>query len=168
MRPSPALASCAPRSLIPAKQLSFIRNLLLSQRKSQEGSLPAFLPHFITARASGSNPQLAAPVTFTASFSPVFVGDRNPTATGDRTTALSAWPSPLWPNHRHMNGRTTSMCIEDFFTMCERILRKAAEQNPAILCLQNIQDQDKAPDTNSQTKVRDFGRCAIPGETHEG
>jgi len=46
------------------------------------------------------------------------------------------------------------MSIEDFLTMCERILRKAARQNPEILCLQNIPYDPKKPcDTNSQTEA---------------
>lgn len=146
MRPSPAPASCATPSLITLQLVSFIRDLLLSQRKSQEGSLPNFLPHSIAIRAGGSNSQLAVPVIFTASFSLVSVGDRNPAANRGPHFPRAL---PTLAQSPRMNGRAASMCIEGFFTMCEQILCKAAEQNSKVVCLQNISDHDRVPDATN-------------------
>lgn len=55
--------------------------------------------------------------------------------------------------HKWDNGGPTSMSIEDFFSLTDRVMRKAAEQNPDKVWLQNLPTDDKDAKTNTQKEI---------------
>lgn len=145
------------------KQLCCIRIAPITKERSQGGPLATFLPNAKATRSSGSNIHFAVFVFSAATFSvypavtgilrgyrtnsPVAYYQRStPSIAQDRQNTSPRRPSPTSPHllssHLEYWEGPQCMFIDYVMTLCDQILRRAAQQNPGTNLIQNISPEN--------------------------